>query len=143
MNKKNIFKIAVDIAMIALFVTFFNIGLLGFKFHVIGGIIFAAFIIHIPLTNIAQTVTNKQKLIIYEILVLVFKFLSNILFVILTTHFLFTIICTNISAPNIIPPITWNLNPNNPILKNVTNNVNENQYRNLVKEIKSILIGGR
>ena len=45
MNKKNIFKIAVDIAMIALFVTFFNIGLLGFKFHVIGGIIFGALIL--------------------------------------------------------------------------------------------------
>ena len=45
MNKKNIFKIAVDIAMIALFVTFFNIRLLGFKFHVIGGIIFGALIL--------------------------------------------------------------------------------------------------
>ena len=66
MNKKNIFKIAVDIAMIALFVTFFNIGLLGFKFHVIGGIIFGALIlVHIIVNrkwvvNITKRIFDKN-----------------------------------------------------------------------------------
>ena len=66
MNKKNIFKIAVDIAMIALFVTFFNIRLLGFKFHVIGGIIFGALIlVHIIVNrkwvvNITKRIFDKN-----------------------------------------------------------------------------------
>ena len=83
MNKKNIFKIAVDIAMIALFVTFFNIGLLGFKFHVIGGIIFGALIlVHIIVNrkwvvNITKRIfdknLNKNKNFVYN----QFLFISN------------------------------------------------------------------
>lgn len=66
MNKKNIFKIALDIAMVALFVTFFNIGLVSFNFHVRGGIIFGALIlVHIIVNrkwviNITKRIFDKN-----------------------------------------------------------------------------------
>ena len=66
MNKKNIFKIALDIAMVALFVTFFNIGLVGFQFHVRGGMIFGALIlVHIIVNrkwvvNITKRIFDKN-----------------------------------------------------------------------------------
>ncbi|WP_455544109.1 DUF4405 domain-containing protein [Intestinibacter sp.] len=66
MNKKNIFKIVLDIAMMALFMTFFNIGLLGFGFHVKGGMIFGALIlVHIIINrkwvaNITKRIFDKN-----------------------------------------------------------------------------------
>ena len=45
MNKKNIIKFILDIAMAVLFITFFNKNLISFKFHIIGGYVFAAFIL--------------------------------------------------------------------------------------------------
>lgn len=56
MNKRNIFKITLDIVMIALFVTFFNIGLVSFKFHIRGGIIFGALIL-------AHIIVNRKWVI--------------------------------------------------------------------------------
>ena len=40
MNKKNIIKFILDIAMAVLFITFFNKNLISFKFHIIGGYVF-------------------------------------------------------------------------------------------------------
>lgn len=66
MNKRNIFKITLDIVMAALFVTFFNIGLVSFKFHIRGGIIFGALILaHIIVNrkwviNITKRIFNKN-----------------------------------------------------------------------------------
>ena len=52
MNKKNIFKFILDVLMLALFVTFFDINLISFKFHTIGGIVFGALIlIHVFLNK--------------------------------------------------------------------------------------------
>ena len=52
MNKKNIFKFILDLLMLALFVTFFDINLISFKFHTIGGIVFGALIlIHVFLNK--------------------------------------------------------------------------------------------
>ena len=45
MNKKNIIKFTLDIAMAILFITFFNKNLVSFKFHIIGGYVFAGFIL--------------------------------------------------------------------------------------------------
>ena len=45
MNKKNIFKIVLDIVMIALFITFFNKNLISFQFHIKSGMIFGALIL--------------------------------------------------------------------------------------------------
>ena len=42
MNKKNIIKFTLDIAMAILFITFFNKNLISFKFHIRAGYVFAA-----------------------------------------------------------------------------------------------------
>ena len=45
MNKKNITKIILDIAMAVLFITFFKKNLISMKFHMISGIVFGIFIL--------------------------------------------------------------------------------------------------
>ncbi|MGL5311939.1 MAG: DUF4405 domain-containing protein [Peptostreptococcaceae bacterium] len=60
MNKKNIMKIALDIAMAILFITFFNKNLISFKFHIRSGCIFGIFIlIHMFLNR--QWIINISK----------------------------------------------------------------------------------
>ena len=66
MNKKNIIKFILDIAMAVLFITFFNKNLISFKFHIIGGYVFAAFIlVHMILNkkwiiNISKRLFDKK-----------------------------------------------------------------------------------
>lgn len=66
MNKKNIIKLVLDIAMTILFITFFNKNLISFKFHIISGYIFAGFIlVHIILNkkwiiNISKRLLDKN-----------------------------------------------------------------------------------
>lgn len=66
MNKKNITKLVLDIAMAILFITFFNKNLISFKFHIISGYIFASFIlIHMILNkkwiiNISKRLFDKK-----------------------------------------------------------------------------------
>lgn len=66
MNKKNIIKITLDIAMAILFVTFFNKNLISFKFHIRSGCIFGIFIlIHIFfnrkwIVNISKRLFDKK-----------------------------------------------------------------------------------
>ena len=56
MNKKNIIKFTLDIAMAILFITFFNKNLISFKFHIISGYVFAGFIL-------AHMILNKKWII--------------------------------------------------------------------------------
>jgi len=56
MNKKNIIKFVLDIAMAILFITFFNKNLISFKFHILSGYLFAVFII-------AHMVLNKKWIV--------------------------------------------------------------------------------
>ena len=66
MNKKNIFKIVLDIVMIALFITFFNKNLISFQFHIKSGMIFGALIlVHIIVNrkwvvNITKRIFDKN-----------------------------------------------------------------------------------
>lgn len=66
MNKKNIIKFTLDIAMAIFFITFFNKNLISFKFHIRGGCIFAAFIlVHMILNkkwiiNISKRLFDKK-----------------------------------------------------------------------------------
>lgn len=66
MNKKNIIKFTLDIAMAILFITFFNKNLVSFKFHIIGGYVFAGFILwHMYLNrkwikNISKKLFDKK-----------------------------------------------------------------------------------
>lgn len=66
MNKKNIIKFILDVAMAVLFITFFNKNLISFKFHIIGGYVFAAFIlVHMILNkkwiiNISKRLFDKK-----------------------------------------------------------------------------------
>ena len=66
MNKKNIIKFVLDIAMATLFITFFNKNLVSFKFHIISGYLFTAFIIvHLILNkkwiiNITKRLFDKK-----------------------------------------------------------------------------------
>lgn len=66
MNKKNIIKFTLDIAMAVLFITFFNKNLISFKFHIMGGYVFTAFIlIHMFLNrkwiiNISKRLFDKK-----------------------------------------------------------------------------------
>ncbi len=66
MNKKNIIKFVLDIAMATLFITFFNKNLISFKFHIIGGYVFATFIlVHMILNqkwiiNISKRLFDKK-----------------------------------------------------------------------------------
>ena len=65
MNKKNIIKFILDIAMAVLFITFFNKNLISFKFHIIGGYVFAAFIlVHMILNK--KWIINISKRLIYK-----------------------------------------------------------------------------
>ena len=60
MSKKNIIKIILDIAMVILFITFFNKDLINFKFHARMGCIFALFIfIHMFLNR--KWIVNVSK----------------------------------------------------------------------------------
>ena len=66
MNKKNITKIILDIAMAVLFITFFKKNLISMKFHMISGIVFGIFIlVHMLLnrkwiTNISMRLFDKK-----------------------------------------------------------------------------------
>ena len=51
MNKKNITKIILDVAMAVLFITFFKKNLISMKFHMISGMIFGIFILVHMLLN--------------------------------------------------------------------------------------------
>ena len=62
MNKKNIIKIILDIAMAVLFITFFNKELFGFRFHIIGGRLFALFIAVHMVLNIKWIVNITKRL---------------------------------------------------------------------------------
>ena len=66
MNKKNITKIILDIAMAVLFITFFKKNLISMKFHMISGVVFGIFIlVHMLLnrkwiTNISMRLFDKK-----------------------------------------------------------------------------------
>lgn len=45
MNRKNIFKLILDIVMAVLFVTFFDKNFISFKFHILSGLVFGALIL--------------------------------------------------------------------------------------------------
>ena len=62
MNKKNIIKFTLDIAMAILFITFFNKTLLGFRFHIIGGFIFTGFILWHMCLNRKWIINISKKL---------------------------------------------------------------------------------
>ncbi len=58
MNKKNIIKFILDIAMAVLFITFFNKNLISFKFHIIGGYVLQHYI---SAYDFKQKMDNKYK----------------------------------------------------------------------------------
>ena len=62
MNKKNIIKFTLDIAMAILFITFFIKNLISFKFHIIGGYVFAVFILVHMLLNRKWIINISKRL---------------------------------------------------------------------------------
>ena len=62
MNKKNIIKFTLDIAMAVLFVTFFNKNLISFNFHIISGYIFGGFILFHLLLNRKWIINITKRL---------------------------------------------------------------------------------
>ncbi|MGL5507952.1 MAG: DUF4405 domain-containing protein [Paraclostridium sp.] len=91
MNKKNIIKFTLDIAMVSLFITFFNKNLISFKFHIISGYIFSGLILmHLILNkkwiiNISKKIFDKKlKLRVKISYILSFILLINIITIILS-----------------------------------------------------------
>lgn len=62
MNKKNIFKLILDIVMLVLFVTFFDKNLISFKFHIMSGLVFGVLILIHMLLNKKWIVNISKRL---------------------------------------------------------------------------------
>ena len=59
---KNKIKLALDIVMAILFVTFFNKNLISFKFHIVSGLVFGLFILIHLILNRKWIVTMTKRL---------------------------------------------------------------------------------
>ena len=62
MNRKNIFKLILDIVMAVLFVTFFDKNFISFKFHILSGLVFGALILMHMLLNKKWIVNISKRL---------------------------------------------------------------------------------
>ena len=62
MNKKNIFKLILDIVMLVLFVTFFDKNLISFKFHIMSGLVFGVLILIHMLLNKKWIINISKRL---------------------------------------------------------------------------------
>lgn len=91
MNKKNIIKFTLDIAMAILFITFFNKNLISFKFHIMAGYLFTAFIlIHMLLNkkwivNISKRLFDKKLKLRVKISYIISMFLFMSIFLIIVS----------------------------------------------------------
>ena len=62
MNKKNIFKLILDVVMLVLFVTFFDKNLISFKFHIMSGLVFGVLILIHMLLNKKWIINISKRL---------------------------------------------------------------------------------
>lgn len=91
MSKKNIIKIILDIAMVILFITFFNKNLISFKFHIRSGCIFGVLIlVHMFLNrkwivNVSKRLFDKKIKLRMKISYIISMFLLVTIFSIIVS----------------------------------------------------------